>query len=114
MRGQFAFSVWFKSDRDRVWSPTEPDREVVNQAVNTLFTKLKKTQQQEDTTPLLQSPRPQKTSTVKLVFAALDRNKNGYASAAEIDSFFNDRLDINGDGYVVAEEMFNATSNMYK
>jgi Ca2+-binding EF-hand superfamily protein len=47
------------------------------------------------------------------VFGLLDRNNNGVASAEEIQAIFETWLDINRDGIIMPQEMYNATEELF-
>ena len=47
------------------------------------------------------------------VFGLLDRNNNGVASAEEIQAIFQTWLDINRDGIIMPQEMYNATEELF-
>lgn len=47
------------------------------------------------------------------VFHLLDRNNNGFASASEIQAIFDTWLDMDRDGVIKPQEMFNATEELF-
>jgi len=47
------------------------------------------------------------------VFSLLDRDNNGYASASEIQAIFETWLDIDRNGIIMPQEMYNATGELF-